>query len=129
MLAVLAALLLAGCFMNVDLADSFEEKTVIEQGKQFVEMIDRGDYGGCAEWFCDSLKEEATADDLQKLVEERLKERGAFVSFTNAVASGTSEDGRDYAVCILLVEYENNEKVQYNVTFDTDMKVAGFYCK
>ena len=45
----------------------------------------------------------------------------------NAVASGTSEDSRDYAVCILLVKYEDNEKVQYKVTFDTDRKVAGFY--
>ena len=128
-LAVFAALLLTGCFLNIDLADSFDEKTVIERSKQFVAMIDRGDYEGCAEWFCDDLKKEADAAALQELVEQRVKKPGAFRSFTGETVSGTSENGRDYAVCILIAEYENVEKVQYNVTFDTDMKVAGFYCK
>jgi hypothetical protein len=121
--------LLSGCFLNTDLAKSFDEKQVIEKGKQFVAMINDGNYDGCAEWFSDSMKKEATAADVKKLVEDKTTGAGSFVSFTGGTVSGTSQDGKDYAVCILVAKYENKEKVQYNVTFDTDMKVAGFFCQ
>ncbi len=131
LVSVLAAIMLVfgGCFVNVDLADSFDESAVIEKGKEFVTMLNEDDYEACAEWFSDTMKEEADAEDLHKIVQDKIGDPGAFESFTDISASGTSQDGKDYAICVVLAKYENKEKVQYNVTFDTDMKIAGFYCK
>ena len=80
MLVLLAAVsLLGGCFLNVDLADSFDQQQVIEQGKAFVALINDGDYDGCAALFSDSMKATASADDLKSLVEQKVENPGAFV--------------------------------------------------
>jgi len=78
----------------------------------------------------DDLRSALSAKVLAGAADQILKDVGAFESFSNEVVVGAKDKntGEDYATAVMVAKYAN-KKITYTISFDTKMKVVGFYLK
>ena len=67
---------------------------------------------------------------LRKNIDYYLKNKGEFQDFDKIQVRGITDrdTGTPYATAMVLAAYEDG-KVMFTISFDTDMKCAGFYVK
>lgn len=129
LLVVMSAALLNGC-SSTKLSDSFDKDTVEKSAKQVIEDLNNGDYDSVVSMFRDDLKEKLTAGSLKDAAAKTYGNAGKFnkyksVSILGQKVKSTKEDS---AVAIVVANYEK-QKVDFTISFDTDMKLIGLYMK
>lgn len=114
---------LAGC-KSSKLPDSMDEQTVLDASHEIVEQLQAQDYKGIAANMNETMQKALTADQLAEVWDTYAEKLGDFTGYGKESVTGS--DG--YAVASVIAEFENG-KVQFTISFDTDMKLAGFYVK
>jgi hypothetical protein len=108
------------------LADSFDESTVQNDATTLIGAINEGSYELAYNTFSDEMKNALSLEDFTSTFSALVQSKGAFRDFRSADVSGAKQDGKDFASCIVISEYENGS-LAFTVTYDTDEKVAGLY--
>ncbi len=112
------------------LSDSrvFSEDEVRGQAEQIIDLFNAGDYPGIRDCLSEQMQEIFTEDAM---VQAKLfigPEWGEMNHIGNTYLVEISQMGRRYARAQMTVSYEK-VSVVYTMSFDTDMKLAGFYLK
>lgn len=128
----LGILMLTGMYgCQESLSDEFEEDQVIEEAKEMVERINEGEMEGVWEDTFNVVMQNGTdPEELQENIDYCLKDKGKFQEFDKIQVRGITDrdTGTPYATAMVLAAYEDG-KVMFTISFDTDMKCAGFYVK
>ena len=133
--AALGVLLLiggiTGCSRSQELPDDFDENEVKMAAEEVIDLVNAGEYEKLAEekWNA-QLKTALPAEKMSAEIQPVIEELGAFESFENeAVAGGEDKDTeQEFAVVVVKAKYEER-KVQFTISFDKNMKTAGFFIK
>lgn len=113
---------------NQKLPDTFDEQTVTDTAKQVVSYMNDKDYDSVTAMVEESLQPDLSAEVLEDAVEQVCPNTGTFTDYKSISVTGQSSKDNDYAVVIVIAEYEN-QNVTYTLTFNTDMELTGFYLK
>lgn len=126
--AVLLCLLAAGCDWN-RLADVFDEEALLEKSKASIEAVNNGDYEKYLQDL-DEVMRSYTGPEAFSRVCGYVESKGVFLSYRGTALTGARDDeaDRDMAVVVIIGEYESGD-VQYTVTFDTNLKIIGWWVK
>ena len=127
--AMLFCLVLSACG-SAGLADGFDNKQVTEQAEAAVSLTNGGDYDALVSSFRSDLQKQLTADTFKSAWSSQLKDAGAFKSFKSTAVYGTKDKstGEDYAVAVIVAEYENAAHT-FTISVDKDGKLVGMYMK
>ena len=128
---VLCFVLLGGCRGREKLADGYDPEELKKSAKEVIELVNEGDYLTLADtWWSAQMKTLMPADKLETDVGPIVEELGAFEAFDKEAVTGSTDKDTDqnFGVAIIKVKYENRN-AQYTISFNKDMKVAGFYIK
>lgn len=120
---------LCACDGDNDLADCFNEETVKTEAQKAIENFVNKDYENIRsagnQVFIDSLSPEQWAQTCDPYVDDA----GTFEKIDSLIIAGQKgNDGNDYAVVIAVGQF-SNDKIQFTIVFDTDMKLAQFFIK
>lgn len=107
---------------------TFDEKTVIRQAEQIIEMINSNDYEGIRNQSNGSVKTVLTDQTISVAKEKLGSNLGNFKSYSSSYTCQIVQKGKKYAVAEITALYENRS-VTYTITFDQGMMVAGLYMK
>ena len=113
------------------LSEEFEEDQVIAEAKEMVERINAGELEEVWEDTFNVVMQNGTdPEELQENIDYYLKDKGEFQDFDKIQVRGLTDrdTGTPYATVMVLAAYEDG-KVMFTISFDTDMKCAGFYVK
>ena len=113
------------------LSEEFEEDQVIAEAKEMVERINAGELEEVWEDTFNVVMQNGSApEELQENIDFYLKDKGEFQDFDKIQVRGITDrdTGTPYATVMVLAAYEDG-KVMFTISFDTDMKCAGFYVK
>ena len=113
------------------LSEEFEEDQVIAEAKEMVERINAGELEEVWEDTFNVVMQNGTdPEELQENIDYYLKDKGEFQDFDKIQVRGITDrdTGTPYATAMVLAAYEDG-KVMFTISFDTDMKCAGFYVK
>lgn len=131
LLCVVTLMLLCGC-AGTELADGYDEDTIIETAEQIIREVhvDNGITNVLKTYMREDYLEEYPMESMQEQVLELLVGDGEFMAFTQETVIGKeSPDGdEDWAVVEITATYEKDE-ILFTMTFDKDMKLVGFYAK
>lgn len=120
---------LSGC--QEALSEEFEEDQVIAEAKEMVERINAGELEEVWEDTFNVVMQNGTdPEELQENIDYYMKDKGEFQDFDKIQVRGITDrdTGTPYATAMVLAAYEDG-KVMFTISFDTDMKCAGFYVK
>lgn len=123
------AILLSGCGAT-KLAESFNEDEVISLAEEVIGLMSNGDYEAITNKVREDLRKDLSPEVLKNAADLVLKNAGGFKQFqkSSVIGQKSKSTGEDYAVAIVITEYEN-KKVTYTISFNTDMEIVGFYLK
>lgn len=123
--------LLFGCSGSQRLSDQFDEEEVKKAAEEVIETLNSGDIDALVDerWSAvmkSALDEDGIKDQILPIIEEL----GEFEGFDQeAVTGGKDADTeQEFAVAVIKAKYEKR-KAQFTISFDEDMKVAGFFIK
>ena len=133
----LAVLLCAALFIfalsacgGYKLAEGFDEKQVTQRAEAAVALANGGDYDALVSSFRTDLQKQLTADQFKSAWAAQLRDAGAFQSYKSTAVYGTKDKstGEDYAVAVIVAEYENAAHT-FTVSVDKDLTLVGMYMK
>ena len=117
MLCMIAVIVgcLGGC--GTELSEKFDEDKVKEAAKAIVEKVNAG-----------NLKE-VYEDSFTPVIQNGVA-FDEFQEFSKVEVKGTKDKdtGTEYAAAMVLAKYEDGQ-IMFTISFDTNMKCAGFYYK
>lgn len=126
LLMTLALLFVVGCVPALD--PQYDKEEVLAVAKAFLSDLNDRRYDDCADRFNELMGAQFDAALLRDAMEGTLDKAGAFLSYQQEVATSAVEGDITYALVVLVAEYEN-ARIQYTVSLDPELAVAGFYYK
>ena len=129
-IAVLAAVIYWNLPKWSDISSStiFDEDDVKAQTEEIIRLYSDNDFQAVTERMNDDMRQVLNAATLQYTKSQMKEDFGELLAFGNMYASEAKQNGRSYAMVQVSVSY-SNMSVSYTITFDADMKLAGFYVK
>ena len=131
LLFALAAFLLlfTACGKESSLADAFREADVKAEAKTLIDEFNAGNYQAIIDKGSDLMKSSITAEQWDAAVKPYVDKAGTFKSIEKEVIAGQQDNAKnDYAVYVAVAAYENS-KIQFTITFNTEMQVEQFLIK
>ena len=112
------------------LSDSkiFSEEQVRERAEQILVMFHVEDESGMRTYHSEPMSEIMTQENMAQMKLFIGDEWGEMNNIGNSYLIEISQMGKKYAMIQMTVSYKN-VSVTYTMTFDRDMKLAGFYLK
>ena len=120
----------SGCEWARDLSEEFEEDKVMASAEEVIEALNACDFEAIEDKVDEEFREEINAGMLEDTLAEKMKELGAFDSYTDKAVVGLKSkdyDG-DIAVAVMNPSYENGS-IAVTISYNTDYKIIGFYAK
>ena len=111
------------------LADFYEEETLYPLAEKALMLFEEGDYSAFEEMVREDLVDAFAPNILDGAKAQILEDAGAFDSIASRAAIGVKDAGtgdEDLAQVVMIVKY-TGRNVTYRVTFDSDLKVIGFF--
>lgn len=129
-LAVLTALVYWNLPKWSEISEStvFREDRVKAEAEEIIRLYSSDDFEAVTARMNDDMKQVLNAAALQYTKARTKEEFGELLAFGTMYASEAKQKGRSYAMVQVGVSYSNTS-VTYTITFDADMKLAGFYIK
>lgn len=122
---------LSGCAGGQQLSDQFNEEEVKQAAEEVIEILNSGDIDTLVnEKWSTMMKSALDEDEVKDQILPIIEELGEFEEFDKeAVTGGKDADTeQEFAVAVIKADYETR-KAQFTISFDEDMKVAGFFIK
>lgn len=125
---ILCLTLLTGCGSS-QLSDDFNEEKVETAVKEVISIVNNKDTEALKE-LCNTQMKEDFSEEIIGNIYEGIDNAGEFEEIQNIAIKGQKdkETEEDYAVAVVKTKYEM-AKPFYTLTFNKDMKLAGFYYK
>lgn len=132
---IILGLIITGIYMllpktyEIESNSIFDKDAVISQAETVIGLIDKNEYDTIKNQYADAkmtkvFKETTIADAKEQLGEDL----GEFQSFTSVYTAEVKQLGKHFAVVQITALYEKRS-VEYTISFDVDMKLAGLYMK
>lgn len=130
LLAVLAAVIYWKLPKWSDISEStvFSEEQVKAQAEEIIRLYSDNNFEAVTAYMNDEMKQVLNAATLQYTKSQMKEEFGELLAFGNMYASEAKQNGIRYAMVQVSVSY-SNMSVTYTITFDEEMKLAGFFVK
>ncbi len=129
-MCILAGLLF-GCAGSQRLSDNFDEAEVKEAAKNIIETLNSGEVEALVdEQWNAVMKGAVDSEMLEDQILPIVEELGEFEGFDKEAVTGSKDPDteQEFAVAVIKAKYEKR-KAQFTISFDEDMKVAGFFIK
>lgn len=128
--AIVVALFMRMWPSSKDISEStvFQSQQVEEQAKKIVSLLDAGDYAAMRAYGTQDVQNILSNTSLNQAKAEVSENFGAFIAYDKIEMSEMKQGSKLYAFVQMSASYENT-KVNYAITFDEDMKLAGIYIK
>lgn len=129
-IAVLAAVVYWKLPKWSDISEStiFDEDEVKAAAEEVIRLYSDNDFQAVNTRMNDDMKQVLNAATLQYTKSQMKEDFGELLAFGNMYASQARQNGSYFAMVQVSVSY-SNMSVTYTITFDADMKLAGFYIK
>lgn len=113
-----------------DISEStvFQEEEVKAQAEEIIRLYSDDDFKAVVEYMNDEMKEILNASTLQYSKAQMTDDFGELLAFGTMYVSEAKQSGATYAMVQVSVSY-TKMSASYTITFDEDMKLAGFYIK
>lgn len=113
-----------------DISEStlFSEEQVKDQAREVIKLYSENDFQSVILSMNEDMKQVLNAAALQYTKSQINEDFGELTAFGNMYVSEARQNGKSYAVVQVGVSYSNTS-VTYTITYDEDMKLAGFYVK
>ncbi len=122
---------ISGCAKSQKLSEDYDENEVKKAAEEVIDLVNAGEYEKLAEekWNA-QLKSALPAETMVSEVQPVIEELGAFKSYGEEAVAGSEDKDteQEFAVAVIKAQYEER-KAQYTISFDKNMKVAGFFIK
>lgn len=131
---VVIAIILAVVYWNLpkwsDISEStiFNEDDVKTAAEEIIRLYSDDEFEEVTARMNDDMKQVLNAAVLQYTKSQMKEDFGELLAFGNMYASEAKQNGKYYAMIQVSVSY-SDMSVAYTITFDADMKLAGFYVK
>lgn len=124
------AVSLCACGGTKELSEDFDEATVKAAAEELLGYVNDGDAEGfCALPMSADMQEAMTVESVGQIFDQYLGKKGEFVEYNSiTVVGATDKTLGECAIVVAVAEYENL-KVQYTISYDTDMNLIGFFLK
>lgn len=121
--------ILTACGKDSSLSSAFSEDNVKTQAEALIDEFNAGNYQAIIDQGSDLMKTSMTLEQWEEAAAPYVSKAGTFKSIEKEVIAGQQDNAKnDYAVYVAVVSYENS-KIQFTITFNTDMKVEQFFIK
>lgn len=113
-----------------DISESavFDEEQVKAEAEEIIRLYSDNNFQAVTARMNDDMKQVLNAATLQYAKSQMKEDFGELLAFGNMYASEAKQNGKHYAMVQVSVSY-SNMSVTYTITFDEEMKLAGFYVK
>ncbi len=127
LLILLGAVLCWALPRQTALEDSgtFHEAEVRARAEEVIRLLNAGEYTALQQLAEERMKPSLTEASLEKIKAYFAEDWGEFQSFGNSYIAEVNQMGKQYAVIQLSAAYEHTS-VSFTISFDPDMKLAGF---
>lgn len=112
------------------LADGFNQNEVTAKAHEIITLINDGNYQSVTDQTRSDLQDNLSASVLQNAFSALLQSAGGFKEFSKTTVLGQQDSStkEDYAVVIVVAQYEN-KKMTYTISLDTKLEIVGLYLK
>lgn len=120
-----------GCAGSQRLSDHFDEAEVKAAAEEVIQTLNSKEVEALVEEQWNTVMKNAVdADMLKEQIVPIVEELGEFEGFDKEAVTGAKDPDteQEFAVAVIKVKYEKR-KAQFTISFDEDMKVAGFFIK
>lgn len=125
LLTVLSLALLGGCAAK--LPEGYEEAEVQAAAENVIDLLNNQDAEGFSALMNETMKALLT-EEVQAQIFEYVAQAGTFQEISDLKMAGATENGVTFAAVVAKVKYANST-INYTISFDQDMKLAGLYLK
>lgn len=128
---LLLAGMLFGCAGSRRLSDEFDEAEVKEAAEKVIETLNGKEVETLVDEHWNAVMKNAVdAEMLKEQILPIVEELGEFEGFDKEAVTGSKDPDteQEFAVAVIKAKYEKR-KAQFTISFDEDMKVAGFFIK
>lgn len=115
-------------FSDIGESSVFDETQVRAQAEEIIRFYSEDNFHSVTERMDENMKTVINAATLQYMKTQVSEDFGELVSFDEMDTAEAVQDGKNYAMVQVQVSYEN-VSVFYTITFDEELKLAGFYIK
>lgn len=123
-----SALLLIGC-SGTKLSSDYDEEKVKAAAEEAVDHLIAGEYEECVALMGEEMQAAISAEVLATNMETMTGQKGAFQEYKSSTVVGQKDkDGTEYAVAVIVAGFEKGN-VTFTVSFDSEMKMIGFWMK
>ncbi len=129
-LAVLTAVVYWNLPKWSDISESsvFSEERVKAQAEEIIRLYSDNEFEAVTGYMNEEMKQVLNAATLQYTKSQMKEDFGELLAFGNMYASEAKQSGARYAMVQVSVSY-SEMSVTYTITFDEEMKLAGFFVK
>ena len=129
-LAVLTAVVYWNLPKWRDISESsvFSEERVKAQAEEIIRLYSDNEFEAVTGYMNEEMKQVLNAATLQYTKSQMKEDFGELLAFGNMYASEAKQSGARYAMVQVSVSY-SEMSVTYTITFDEEMKLAGFFVK
>lgn len=133
-IAIVLVVLVGGIYWCLPKGKVLEESTnfnsdeVKQQTELIISLFSEGDYEQMQELSSEAMKEVTVEETMNGVKTQLGDDWGEFQDFGTSYMSEIRQMGKTYAVVQMNASYENIN-VTYTISFDEEMKLAGFYVK
>lgn len=113
---------------DISKSRTFSEEEVIAKAKEVIALLDENDIEALTPIMTDEMKEALTEEVLQETKSMICEDFGTFQIWGNSYGIEMEQAGKKFAIIEIVASYEN-VSVVYQISFDKDMKLAGFYLR
>lgn len=107
----------------------FSEEMVLDRAELILELFNQGDYAALQNYEIEQMQELMVEETMEQMKALYIgSDWGEMRKIGNIYSVEVSQMGRKYVVLQMTVSYEN-VNVTYTMTFDEDLKLAGFYMR
>ncbi|MDO5725116.1 MAG: DUF3887 domain-containing protein [Tissierellia bacterium] len=126
-LLVLTLALFTACGKK-ELSDTFDEDTVIEETKKAIDYFNSQDFEALIDMGDENLKTAIDEAQFKEAYDQIIAEIGTFKELKGYEIQSAKKDGEEFVVVQYKAEHEAKE-IDYIVTFNSNMELAGFLVK
>lgn len=113
---------------DISESSTFSEAMVKEQAEEIIRLYSVDDFQAVTAYMNEEMKQVLNAATLQYTKTQMKEDFGELTAYGTMYVSEARQLGKAYAMVQVGVSYTNTS-VTYTITFDEDMKLAGFYLK
>lgn len=124
-----SVLILVGCTVNT-IPKGFDEESLTQQAKTLVSYLNADQSEEVIKMMRDDVAQMIRAEDLKKVVDDKVSTVGNFETYQNIVISDVKDPQTSEVYALVIVQAKHTSGLAtYTLSFDTELRCVGLYLK